>query len=138
MSLGDLLMDLGLAGTIYFLVTMLLALIHDEPSARLRAWGLGLFLLVMVVASFFKPWPESPAQGPPEFRPPRRLPAVPSERAWALESGQVAPAGAHGDAGVLDPSQAPQAVGHPADVFGPALDHEGLEAVVVVEMNVDG
>jgi len=71
MTLGDTLMDVGLVGTVYFLVTMLLALVHDEPSARVRAWGLGLCLLLMVVASFFKPWTGPPTMGPPDFRAPR-------------------------------------------------------------------
>ena len=65
----------GAAAAIYFLVTMLLALIHDEPTATVRAWGLGLGLLAMIAAAFLEP--QTPVPIDPAFRPPRlpRLPA---------------------------------------------------------------
>lgn len=68
----------GAVAAVYFLVTMLLALIHDEPTATAKAWGLGLSLLAMAAAGLIEVQPPVPID--PTFRPPR-LPALPPDGA---------------------------------------------------------
>lgn len=92
MSLASLLKDAGAVGALYFLVTMLLALVHSDESgantrATLKAVGLGLSLLAMMVAAIMEPAaPTGPAELPLPGRPPR-VPGVPEEQTM----GQTTP-----------------------------------------------
>ena len=63
---------LAAASSIYFLVSLLTALIHGEANTRLRAWGLGVSLVLLMLTSLFRTFPgQTPAGGEPLRRPPR-------------------------------------------------------------------
>jgi len=63
---------LAAASSIYFLVSLLAALSHDEAGTRLRAWGLGVSLVLLMLTSLFRSFPgQTPAGGEPLRRPPR-------------------------------------------------------------------
>lgn len=126
MVLADILLHGAAAGSIYFLIAMIMALIHDEPWARAKAWGLGVCLVILMIASLMQPLPERQPGEEPLPRPPR------VSGLW-----EVAPAGANGHAHMLDPAQAGQPVGQPADTASLSLDHQSLEAVVMVQMHVN-
>ncbi len=74
MSVTDIILHLGAVSAVYFLTTMLLALIREEPGATLKAWGLGVSLTIMVIAAAFRPTPDTRVD--PTFRHPPRVPAV--------------------------------------------------------------
>jgi hypothetical protein len=62
------------ASSIYFLVSLLTALVHGEANTRLRAWGLGVSLVLLMLTSLFRSFPgQTPAGGEPL----RRLPRLP-------------------------------------------------------------
>jgi len=90
---GEFLLYLGAVGGVYFLVTMLLALIHDEPQATLRAWGLGVCLVLMLVAAMLVHDTADPTEAPGPSYPPRipGLPLTPQEAPFPGPHGQAAP-----------------------------------------------
>ena len=72
LDLPTVLAYLAAASSIYFLVSLLTALSHGEADTRLRAWGLGVSLVLLMLTSFFRPLPgQTPAGGDPLRRPPR-------------------------------------------------------------------
>lgn len=74
MDLASVLLDVGAIGSVYFLTTMLLALLHGEEGARLKAVGLGVCLVLMMLAAFLRPYPDAGPAAPPPLRYPPRIP----------------------------------------------------------------
>ena len=76
LDLPTVLAYLAAASSIYFLVSLLTALSHGEADTRLRAWGLGVSLVLLMLTSLFRSFPgQTPAGGEPLRRPPR-LPEI--------------------------------------------------------------
>ncbi|HCJ10451.1 MAG TPA: hypothetical protein DHW14_04730 [Clostridiales bacterium] len=90
MATGEILLYLGAVGGVYFLVTMLLALIHDEPHATLRAWGLGVCLVLMLIAAMVVHDTAGPTEAPGPSYPPR-IPGLPLTPQEAPSPGPRAP-----------------------------------------------
>lgn len=75
----------GAVASTYFLVTMLLALIHEDPEtvARLRTAGLAVALLLMMIGALLRPVSMADAPPPPPRPYPPRVPAAPDGRGLA-------------------------------------------------------
>jgi NADH:ubiquinone oxidoreductase subunit 6 (subunit J) len=92
MTAAEFLLYLGAVAGVYFLVTMLLALIRNEPQATLRAWGLGVCLVLMLIAAMVVHDTAGPTEAPGPTYPPRipGLPLTPQEVPFPGPHGQAA------------------------------------------------
>ncbi len=72
----------GAIASTYFLVTMLLALIHEDPEtvARLRTAGLAVALILMMIGALLRPASMADAPPTPPRPYPPRVPAAPDGR----------------------------------------------------------
>ncbi len=88
MDPASVLLNLGTVGSVYFLTTMLLAVVHGEAGARARAVGLVLCLLLMLAATLFRPLPDYGPASPPPRRYPPRVPNLRVEETLASFPGR--------------------------------------------------